>query len=29
MFDVDMKIAGFDDELNNAIKKEIHSMWVG
>ena len=23
MFDVDMKIAGFDDELNNAIKKEI------
>ena len=23
MFDVDMKIAGFDDELNDAIKKEI------
>ena len=23
MFDVDMKIAGFDDELNDSIKKEI------
>ena len=23
MFDVDMKIAGFDDELNDSIKREI------
>ena len=23
MFDVDMKIAGFDDELNDSINKEI------